>query len=102
MAYDKEFLPFDIYKVDKEKLKDIMQSLLYKNHIEGKSKIQDIQVKELSLIHNKMQCIVHTKGTIEDAFLHVKLEITFIPIINTGNSSTVTIHEDVKLALMKY
>ena len=102
IAYDKEALPLDTYKLDKEKLKYIMQELLYKNHIEGKSKIQDIQIKELSLIQNKMQCIVHTKGRIEDTFLHVKLEITFMPIINIGSISTVTIHEDVKLALMKY
>ena len=102
IAYNKEKLPYDVYDIDIENLRNIMQTLLYKNHIEGKNKIQSINIKELYLITNKEECITHTNGNFKDTILHVKLEAQFIPIINTSDIRTLVIHEDIKLALMRY
>lgn len=102
IAYNQENLPYDVYDIDMEKLGHIMQDLLYKNHMDGKSKVQAIDIKELYLITNKEECIIHTDGGFEDTILHVKLEVSFVPIINMSEVKSLEIHEDVKLALMKY
>lgn len=102
MAYNKEYLPYDVYDINMEQLGKIMNELLYKNHIEGKNKIQKIDTKELYLITNVDECVVHTNGKFNNTILHIKLEITFVPIIKTSSEKTIIIHEDVKLALMKY
>lgn len=102
IAYNKQNLPYDVYDIDMEKLRNIMKELLYKNHMEGKSKIQSIELKELYLVTNKEECVIHTNGKFKDTILHVKLEVSFVPIINTSDMKSMVIHEDVKLALMKY
>lgn len=102
IAYNMENLAYDVYDIDIEKLRTIINEMLLKNHIEGKSKIENIEIKELYLISNKNECIYHTNGKFEDAILHVILKVNFIPVINIGTINEFTIHEDVKLSLMKY
>jgi len=102
IAYDKEDLPYDVYNIDMKKLRDIMQELLYKNHIKGKNKIESIEIEEMYLISNENECLAHTNGKVQDTILHVNLEVSFMPIINIGNVAKLSIHEDIKLSLMKY
>lgn len=102
IAYNKEFLVYDVYEMDIEKLKTIINELLYKNHIVEKNKIENIEIKEIYLISNKQEVISHTEGRVVDTVLHIKIQITFKPIISYKNNKTYIIHEDIKLSLMKY
>lgn len=103
LAYGDE-LNLDVYKIDSQTLKSTICDLLVKNYIETRKDISYITVEELQLFVNKDDCINHTKGQYEEPYVHIVVNVGFIPVIKIGDvdKKKVTIHQDVKLSLMKY
>ncbi|MBR5227725.1 MAG: hypothetical protein IKV94_03715 [Clostridia bacterium] len=100
LAYNTNHLAYDKYSVDYDKLYSICKELIIKNHLNGKNKVNNISIKELKVITSKEECIYHTKGVYNLPILHVVLELEFNNILNEKH--VVSIHEDVKMALMDY
>lgn len=100
MAYDKT-LPFDMYNVDNNRLKEIMERLLKENHITGKNKVKNIEMKEIKVILEPVVCYEHT-GKYEEPVLHVVLKVEVEPVVNIIGKKSFEVHDDIKLALMKY
>ena len=103
LAYDNE-LNLDIYTMDVQVLKNTVYSLLSKNYMQTRKDIKNIWINELTLLSSAEECINHTPGYYEEPFIHIVVEVEFIPIIKIGDvdKRRVTIHQDVKLSLMKY
>jgi len=103
LAYDNE-LNLDIYTMDVQVLKNTVYSLLTKNYMQTRKDIKNIWINELTLLCRAEECINHTLGYYEEPFIHIVVEVEFTPIIKIGDvdKRRVTIHQDVKLSLMKY
>lgn len=103
LAYDNE-LNLDIYTMDVQVLKNTVYSLLSKNYMQTRKDIKNIWINELTLLSSAEECINHASGYYEEPFIHIVVEVEFIPIIKIGDvdKRRVTIHQDVKLSLMKY
>ena len=105
IANNKIELALNSYVADNTRMKNYIQDILERNYIRSKGYIMSVQVVECNTIYNKSEIISHTKGRYDEAIIHLRVKIGFIPIIKIrgfGEEFSIHIHEDVKTALLQY
>lgn len=97
-------LDFEVYNIDTQKLKSVVSEILTNNYINNRTDITAINIEELYLITNESECLRHTDGSYSIPFIHIVISVEFNPVIKINNISKrkISIHQDVKLALMVY
>lgn len=102
MAYSSE-LNLDVYNISSSTLSEIIVELINKNHVENNKNIKKINIQEIGLCDGMGQCFEHTDSNMNVPYIHIKLKVDFLPIINLRNINlSYGIHEDIKLSLMEY
>lgn len=105
VANNKTELALNNYIVDNTQMKEYIQHILERNYIRSKGYITSVQVVECNTIQNKNEIISHTKDRYDEAIIHLRVKIDFIPIIKIRGfrkEISINIHEDVKAALLQY
>lgn len=103
LAYSDE-LELDVYNMDSQLLRKTIHSLLNQNYIKTRKDINSIEIKELALLSSKTECVNHSNGQYEDPFVHIVIDIEFKSVIKLSDTNIrkISLHQDVKLSLMKY
>lgn len=105
IANDKTELALNSYIGDKNQMIAYIQNLLQKNYMKSNSYIKDIRIEECDMLLDKNDILKHTNGRYDNAIIHLKIKVKFVPVIkikNVADEVTIQIHEDVKIMLLQY